>query len=98
MKYLILFIIHLYWLFKPKNAKPKCIFKKSCSNYVYDITKKQGFIKGLNAFNFRFKNCRSGFEIFKNPITNEIQILLPTNLIIGRNEIAERLLIKNKIR
>lgn len=94
MKYLILYIIQLYWFLKSKKSKPKCIFKKSCSHYVYDITKNHGFIKGIKAFNFRYKNCRNGFEIFKNPITNEIEMMLPSQIIIKNNEISNRLLIK----
>lgn len=95
MKYLILFNIQLYWILKSKKSKPKCIFKKSCSNYVYETTKEQGFSRGFKALKFRFKNCRNGYEIFKNPITQETQILLPTKNIVGRNEIADRIL--NKI-
>lgn len=96
MKYLILLIIQLYWFLKPKNSKPKCIFKKSCSHYVYEEALKHGFLKGLRAFNYRYKNCRSGFEIFKNPISNDIQILLPSRKIVERKEIAERLILKYK--
>ena len=84
-------MIRLYWFLKPKYSNPKCIFKKSCSNYVFEITKEQGFLKGLNALHFRYKNCRYGYEIFKNPVTNEMQMLLPSKTIIGNNEIAERL-------
>jgi len=82
----------MYWFLKSKNRKPKCLFKKSCSHYVFEITKEQGFLKGLSAFHFRFKNCRYGYEIFKNPVTNELQMLLPTKVIIENSEIAERLL------
>jgi putative component of membrane protein insertase Oxa1/YidC/SpoIIIJ protein YidD len=94
MKYLILLIIRLYWFSKSKYRKPKCIFRKSCSNYVYEITQQQGFLKGLKSFVFRYKNCRGNFEIFKNPINNKTNLLLPSRIIIEENEIAERLLIK----
>jgi len=92
MKYLILLIIQLYWFTKSKQRQPKCIFKKSCSRFVYEETLQNGFLKGLKAFNYRYKNCRSGFEIFRNPINNKIQALLPTNEIIVKEEIAERLI------
>jgi putative component of membrane protein insertase Oxa1/YidC/SpoIIIJ protein YidD len=94
MKHLILLTIRLYWLSKPKNCKPKCIFRKSCSHYVYEITQKQGFLKGLNAFVFRYRNCRGDIQIFKNPINNKINMLLPSRIIMNENEIAKRLLIK----
>jgi len=92
MKHLILFAIKMYWNCIPPSKRKKCIFKKSCSNYVFDITQKEGIIKGLKAFHFRFKNCRGNFAIFKNPITDKIQMILPSHIIIEREEIAERLL------
>ncbi|MDI9310437.1 MAG: membrane protein insertion efficiency factor YidD [Limnohabitans sp.] len=94
MKHLILLIIRLYWLTKPKNRRPKCIFRQSCSNFVYEETLQNGFLKGLKAFHYRFKNCRSGFEIFKNPTSNKIQMILPSKKVIEEEEIAERLVIK----
>ncbi len=93
MKYLILFTIRLYWILIPQNKRKKCVFKKSCSNYVFEITQKQGFIKGLSGFRFRYQNCRGGFEIFKNPINNATQMLLTSGIVIEKEEIAERLLI-----
>ncbi|TDP02279.1 membrane protein insertion efficiency factor YidD [Flavobacterium sp. 245] len=91
MKYFILLIIRLYWILIPQSNRRKCIFKKSCSNYVFEITQKEGFIKGLKGFQFRYKNCRGNFSIFKNPITNKIQMILPSQIIIEKEEIAERL-------
>jgi uncharacterized protein len=94
MKYLILFAIKLYWKFIPQNKRKQCIFKKSCSLYVFETTQNKGFLKGLRAFQFRFQNCRSGFEIFKNPINNKIQMMLTSRITIDSEEIADRLLIK----
>lgn len=95
MKHFILIVIRFYWFLIPKSARRKCIFKKSCSNYVFDITKREGFIKGVKAFHFRYKNCRGNFSIFKNPITNQIQMILPSHIIICEEEISERF-ISNK--
>ncbi len=92
MKHLILFAIKMYWSCIPPSKRKKCIFKKSCSNYVFEITQKEGFISGLKAFQFRYKNCRGNFAIFKNPINNKIQMILPSQMIIEREEIAERLI------
>jgi uncharacterized protein len=94
MKNLILLTIQLYWFFKPNSSMPKCIFKKSCSHYVYETTQKEGFLKGLTAFWFRYQNCRGGFEIFENPMNNKTQMLLPSRIVLDYDEIAERLLMK----
>jgi len=92
MKHLILLAIKMYWSCIPASKRKKCIFKKSCSNYVFEITQKEGFINGLKAFRFRYKNCRGNFTIFKNPINNQIQMILPSQIVIDRDKIAERLL------
>jgi len=92
MKHLLLFVIKMYWKIIPPSKRKKCIFRKSCSNYVFEITQKEGFINGLKAFQFRYKNCRGNFAIFKNPITNKIQMILPSQIIIDKEEIAERLI------
>lgn len=82
----------MYWKCIPAFKRKKCIFKKSCSNYVFEVTQKEGFIKGLKAFIFRYENCNGNFQIFKNPINNKIQMILPTQIIIESEEIAERLI------
>ncbi|MBE8726890.1 membrane protein insertion efficiency factor YidD [Flavobacterium hungaricum] len=92
MKFFILITIRLYWFLIPQSSRKKCIFKKSCSNYVFETTQKEGFIKGLKAFQFRYKNCRGNFSIFQNPIDNKIQMILPSQIIINEEEIAERLI------
>lgn len=96
MKYFILLSIRLYWILIPQSKRRKCIFKKSCSNYVFETTQKEGFIQGLKAFLFRYKNCRGNFAIFKNPVNNQTQMILPSQIIISEEEIAERLVL-NKI-
>ncbi|PTS87606.1 membrane protein insertion efficiency factor YidD [Flavobacterium sp. HMWF030] len=92
MKHLILFAIKMYWEILPPSKRRKCIFKKSCSNYVFETTQKEGFVKGLKAFQFRYKNCRGNFAIFQNPINNKIQMILPSQIIIEKEDIAERLI------
>ena len=92
MKYLLLFVIKMYWKIIPASKRKKCIFKKSCSNYVFEITQKEGFINGLKAFKFRYQNCRGNFVVFQNPIIDKIQMILPSQMIIEREEIAERLI------
>lgn len=95
MKVFLLVIIRVYWLLIPKSKRKKCIFRKSCSKYVFEETTKNGLQKGLKAFRFRYKNCRHGFEIFKNPINYKFQMILPNHLILDEEEIAERLINKN---
>jgi len=92
MRFILLIIIKTYWLLIPKSRRRKCIFRKSCSKHVYDVTIKNGGLEGVKALDFRFKNCRSSFEIFKNPMDNKIQMILPNQQIIEEKHIAKHLI------
>lgn len=76
----------------PKSKRRKCIFRKSCSYFVYDSTKEFGILTGLKALKFRFDNCRSGFELIKNPLDQKTQMILPSKRIIDSEEIADWLI------
>ena len=60
MRYLLLFFIQLYWLI-PKGKRARCIFKETCSHYIYRITKQQGFKKGISALKERKVKCKPGY-------------------------------------
>ncbi|EDP98380.1 hypothetical protein KAOT1_14222 [Kordia algicida OT-1] len=92
MKYLLLIFIKAYWFLIPKSKRKKCIFRVSCSNHVYKTAMNKGFIAGCKAFKYRFYNCRHGYEIFKNPVNNEMQIKLRNNEVLNQKDIAERFL------
>ena len=65
MKFLIFFVIKMYWITIPKSRRRKCLFRESCSNYVYQETKYKGAISGLKAFLFRVRNCNSNHHLIK---------------------------------
>ncbi|WP_111597366.1 membrane protein insertion efficiency factor YidD [Chitinophaga skermanii] len=88
MKQLILLAIRLYWVIIPAAKRRKCVFNISCSKYVYQATSVNGFHAGVRAFKYRFQNCRSGCEIFNNPINGHTQMLLPCGDIIDEQEVS----------
>ncbi|WP_422351856.1 membrane protein insertion efficiency factor YidD [Flagellimonas sp.] len=90
MRLVLLIGIRLYWFFIPKSKRKCCIFQVSCSQYVYKTTSSKGFCQGIKALIFRYQNCRYGYEIFENAITNKIQLILPNKEIIDENEISTR--------
>lgn len=92
MKYLLLFIIKAYWLLIPTSKRKHCLFKQSCSNYVFQEAKDQGLVKGLKALLFRYENCRSGYQLI--PVENETILVSITNKVFSENEIDPRILLK----
>lgn len=94
MKSLLLLLIKVYWRMIPPSKRRKCIFRISCSKYVYEKTTADGFVSGVKALKYRFQNCRPEAFIIENP-TGEIYIILPNQQILNESEISERF-IKNK--
>ena len=92
MKQLLLFAIQCYWHLIPEHKRRKCIFKQSCSHYVFETTAQKGFLKGYNALLFRYRNCRYGYAIFNSPIDGSMAMLLPSGLIINKEAIADRII------
>lgn len=64
MSWVILLLIRIYWL-TPVKWRRQCLFKESCSNHVYKITKEQGVLKGYEAFIKRFNTCRPNYGFYE---------------------------------
>jgi uncharacterized protein len=85
-------LIRLYWRLIPASKRKQCIFRKSCSQFVFDTTYQQGALEGLKAFRYRYNNCRGGYETFRSPVNGKMQMILPDGIVIDEKEIAVRLL------
>ncbi len=56
--------VRLYWKLLPAHKRKRCLFKESCSRYVYRITTEKGLLAGLKALWKRIKQCRPGYKIY----------------------------------
>ncbi|MBR1557900.1 MAG: membrane protein insertion efficiency factor YidD [Prevotella sp.] len=65
MKYLLLLAIRIYWMIPTKLHK-RCIFRETCSHYVYRIASQQGFFEGLRALKVRNELCRPGYVVYRS--------------------------------
>lgn len=90
MKYLILFIIKCYHTLLPMKMRRKCLHKESCSNHVFRITKDEGFIKGIEAFKFRFHNCNPNYWLTK--VNGKVLLITSNYEIIEEDYINESIL------
>lgn len=84
MKYLLLLLIRLYWL-TPKAWRRHCIFKCSCSQHIFQVTKQVGFVAGIKAFQTRLKQCRPGYSFYKTPDGMD-WIILADKTVLKLNE------------
>lgn len=85
MRYLLLLSIHLYWIIPKKNRR-QCIFKESCSKYVYRVTKNEGWKKGLLAIQGRRRQCRPGFYHINKNVTRLADDSVICRLLLHQTE------------
>jgi putative component of membrane protein insertase Oxa1/YidC/SpoIIIJ protein YidD len=57
MSFLFRLSIQIYWLVPPAWRR-SCLFRKTCSVYVYEVLKEGGFRNGIKALKTRFHQCR----------------------------------------
>ena len=63
MQKLLLMAIRIYWKI-PTRLHEKCIFRESCSHYVYRMAKEHGFKAGIKALRERNDLCRPGYVVY----------------------------------
>jgi hypothetical protein len=91
-KAIFIFCIKVYWFLIPPSKRRKCIFRESCSIYVYRHLQEGGFINGINAFKRRFYQCRPGYKVFYNSSNGALEVELSDLSIVGAQEFRTELL------
>lgn len=90
MKWIFLVVIKLYWVVIPEKKRRSCLFKETCSRYVYRHTIEGGFFKGIIALRQRLKKCRKGYQLYSSLDGFEMELI--DGSIIEENEISPKLL------
>jgi len=90
MKFLLLAIIKLYWISIPTRRRRSCLFKETCSQFVYRHTEEYGFFEGFRALLHRNKKCRSGYKLYST--NHGFEMELADGSIIKENEISTNIL------
>jgi uncharacterized protein len=80
MKVLLQILIRLYWLV-PKQWRRRCVFKESCSAYIFRIASQEGFLKALKAFKERRHQCRPNYSLFATEDGKEWVILSDQSVV-----------------
>lgn len=68
----------------PAKKRNCCIFKESCSNYVYKVCKQKGLLAGLKALKYRVKNCQPGYQLIET--NGEVLLITVANEVIREKE------------
>lgn len=86
IRHILLLSIKCYWFIIPQHKRRKCLFKLSCSNYVYIQTKEEGLKAGLRALNYRVNNCNPHFQIID--LGNEKIVITKKHKVIPEKELS----------
>ena len=89
-KKLFLWLIRLYWRMVPEHRRPDCLFRVTCSQYVYDVTKEFGFISGVKALYTRWRTCRPGYH--PQWINGELGLLLADGSWVNAFQVRRNIL------
>jgi putative component of membrane protein insertase Oxa1/YidC/SpoIIIJ protein YidD len=90
MRILLLITIKLYWLLIPEKMRRTCLFKTSCSHYVFDKTKQEGLLIGLKSLKFRIRNCNPHYHIII--LENEKVLISATQQVFKLEDLNESIL------
>ncbi len=90
MKWLLLVSIKIYWKVFTEEKRRNCLFKETCSHYVYRHTSEGGFFKGAIALCQRIKKCKKGYKLYSSLQGFEME--LADGSVIKEDEIATRIL------
>jgi hypothetical protein len=63
MKLMLLAAIRIYWLLWGEERRRSCVFRESCSHYVYRVAENDGFLAGIRALRARMRACRPGYTV-----------------------------------
>jgi uncharacterized protein len=63
VKHILLLGIQAYWAFWPRRWKRTCLYRETCSRFVYRTTQEDGCIAGLRALTCRYFTCRPQYSI-----------------------------------
>jgi putative component of membrane protein insertase Oxa1/YidC/SpoIIIJ protein YidD len=88
--YIFLLLIRIYWYLVPPYYRRSCLFRESCSKFVYRNTEEKGFIAGISALRKRYYQCRPGYKLEKTASGWELTLVDGTTL--KNEEISKNIL------
>ena len=69
------------------------MFKESCSNHVYRVTREDGLKKGVTALKYRYRNCRPNYYLSED--NGKVLLITVEREVIEERFIDERILLNN---
>jgi len=86
----LLLLIRLYWRAVPAVRRRRCLFRITCSRYVYGIASTRGFRAGIAALLERLRSCRPGYTVAFS--RSGAALVCADGSVFERGEVADDLL------
>ena len=90
MRLLLLLGIRLYWRLWPERLRRPCLFRESCSRYVYRATARAGASAGFAALWERTRRCRGGYSV--ETFGDQLVVRLADGSVLSESEASPSLL------
>ncbi|WP_192966882.1 membrane protein insertion efficiency factor YidD [Phycobacter azelaicus] len=94
MRYPIIWAILLYQRVAPTSLRERCIFKKSCSNYVLEGAREKGTFEAFRRLRERVRRCKPGYAPIDTEAAghNDLFLLkLSDGSIVEESDLSDRL-------
>ena len=62
MRWIIIAAILVYQRVAPRSLRERCIFRHSCSNFVLEGARQQGWLEAIRRLRQRIRACRPGYS------------------------------------
>lgn len=93
MKYPIIWAILIYQRVAPTSLRERCIFKKSCSNYVLDGAREKGAFEAIKRLRERMRKCKGGYRKIDTSLAKaetEPLVRLVDGSVLEWHEVSEK--------
>lgn len=87
MKHFILWLIRRYWAAIPPRLRRSCLFRETCSQYVYRLTEEAGARAGLAALSLRMLRCGGAYRLVV--AADAVQFVTRDGAVIPWDELNE---------
>ena len=84
MSWTLILAIRTYWAVWPARWRRSCLYRESCSRYVYRMAREEGLVGGLRALRARYRTCRPGYGILSR--YGETWLVLADGSILSASE------------
>jgi putative component of membrane protein insertase Oxa1/YidC/SpoIIIJ protein YidD len=82
--------IEVYWAWVPPDRRRVCLFRESCSRYIWRQLDEDGFRAGLSALLLRWRRCRPGYSVVSTAAGTLLVLRDGSTLSEGEMAVAPR--------